>query len=77
MDVTPVTLGSAIATINGVEQTVSWVQLWSDVNKFATKPIDTKITYTEAIKTGEYYIWRKNWHILNMLDLKGHTEHNL
>lgn len=61
VDVPPVTSGSAVATINGVEQIVNWVQLWPDGPKFATKPIDTKITYTEAIKIGEDYIWGKNW----------------
>lgn len=55
------TTGKAFATINGVEKEKKWVQLWPGGPKFATENVAEKINFTEACKTGEAYVWGKNW----------------
>lgn len=55
------TTGKAFATINGVEKEKKWVQLWPGGPKFATENVAEKINFTEAYKTGEAYVWGKNW----------------
>lgn len=55
------TTGKAFATINGVEVEKNWVQLWPGGPKFATENVAEKINFTEACKTGEAYVWGKNW----------------
>lgn len=55
------TTGKAFATINGVEVEKDWVQLWPGGPKFATENVAEKINFTEACKTGEAYVWGKNW----------------
>ena len=55
------TTGKAFATINGVEVEKDWVQLWPGGPKFATENVAKKINFTEACKTGEAYVWGKNW----------------
>lgn len=55
------TTGKAFATINGVEKEKEWVQLWPGGPKFATENVAEKINFTEACKTGEAYVWGKNW----------------
>lgn len=55
------TTGKAFATIKGVEVEKDWVQLWPGGPKFATENVAEKINFTEACKTGEAYVWGKNW----------------
>ena len=55
------TTGKAFATIDGVEKEKEWVQLWPGGPKFATENVAEKINFTEACKTGEAYVWGKNW----------------
>lgn len=55
------TTGKAFATINGVEVEKDWVQLWPGGPKFATENVAEKINFTEACKTGDAYVWGKNW----------------
>lgn len=55
------TTGKAFATINGVEEEKEWVQLWPGGPKFATENVAEKINFTEACKTGDAYVWGKNW----------------
>lgn len=55
------TTGKAFAIINGVEKEKEWVQLWPGGPKFATENVAEKINFTEACKTGEAYVWGKNW----------------
>lgn len=52
------TTGSAT---NKLGETIGWVQLWPGGPKFATENVAKKINFTEACKTGEAYVWGKNW----------------
>lgn len=52
------TTGSAT---NKLGETINWVQLWAGGPKFATENVAKKINFTEACKTGEAYVWGKNW----------------
>ena len=56
----PVT-GKAVATINGETKEVEWVQLWAGGPKFATQNVEGTITFPDATKTGDAYVWGKNW----------------
>lgn len=51
--------GSADA--KGISKPVEWVQLWAGGPKFATKNVATKMTFNDATKTGDVYVWGKNW----------------
>ena len=53
--------GTADATINGKTEKVDWVQLWAGGPKFATQNVATKMTFTDAKKTGADYVWGANW----------------
>lgn len=53
--------GSESATINGTAQQIEWVQLWTGGPKFATKNVAQKMLWTDAVKTGDNYVWGKNW----------------
>lgn len=51
--------GEASAT--GVTEKVGWVQLWAGGPKFATQNVKDKMTFNDATKTGDDYVWGKNW----------------
>lgn len=51
--------GEASAT--GVTEKVGWVQLWAGGPKFATQNVKDKMTFNDATKTGDAYVWGKNW----------------
>lgn len=59
--------GKAEATIkdpyNSSTQTITidWVQLWAGGPKFAKENVKDKMKWTEAAKTGDDYVWGKNW----------------
>lgn len=53
--------GEEYATINGKEVKMGWVQLWPGGPKFATENVAEKMNFTEACKTGDAYVWGKNW----------------
>ena len=53
--------GSEYATINGTTEKIEWVQLWAGGPKFATKNVEQKMKWDEAAKTGDNYVWGKNW----------------
>lgn len=53
--------GTAEATINGSTKTIGWVQLWAGGPKFATENVAGKMLWEEARKTGDNYVWGKNW----------------
>lgn len=55
------TTGKADATIDGVVVKKEWVQLWPGGPKFAKENVKNKIDFTEARKTGDAYVWGKNW----------------
>ena len=52
------TTGSAA---NSLGKTIEWVQLWPGGPKFATENVAEKLTFIEACKTGDAYVWGKNW----------------
>lgn len=55
------TTGEEDATIDGVVVKKEWVQLWPGGPKFAKENVKNKIDFTEARKTGDAYVWGKNW----------------
>lgn len=52
---------SGEASATGVTEKVGWVQLWAGGPKFATQDVATQMTFTDAQKTGDAYVWGKNW----------------
>lgn len=61
---------SGTATINGGPQTIGWVQLHIGGPRFATENVAEKMTWTEAAKTGDDYVWGKNWRTPSLDDVK-------
>lgn len=55
---TGMTKGSAK---NSLGETIDWVQLWPGGPKFAKENVKDKLTFTDACKTGDAYVWGKNW----------------
>lgn len=55
---TGMTKGSAK---NKSGETIDWVQLWPGGPKFAKENVKDKLTFTDACKTGDAYVWGKNW----------------
>lgn len=55
------TTGKAEATINGKTETISWVQLWIGGPRIAEKNVAEEMTWADARKTGDEYVWGKNW----------------
>lgn len=53
--------GWEYATINGKQVKTYWVQLWPGGPKFATENVAEKMNLTDACKTGDAYVWGKNW----------------
>lgn len=53
--------GWEYATINGKQVKKYWVQLWPGGPKFATENVESKMTWTDATKTGDQYVWGANW----------------
>lgn len=56
----PIT-GTKEATINGKTVQIGWVQLYPGGAKIATQNVADKISWIEASKTGDDYVWGKNW----------------
>lgn len=52
------TTGSAF---NSLGDEIGWVQLWPGGPKFATENVKDKLNFTDACKTGDAYVWGKNW----------------
>lgn len=46
---------------NKLGETIDWVQLWPGGPKFATKNVEGDMTWTDATKTGDEYVWGANW----------------
>lgn len=40
---------------------IGWVQMWIGGPRFATENVKGKMNLTEASKTGDEYVWGKNW----------------
>lgn len=72
---TGMTKGSAE---NKLGETIEWVQLWAGGPKFAKKNVAEAMTWTDATKTGDQYVWGANWRTptkdeLNFVDAKEGT----
>lgn len=46
---------------NSLGQTIEWVQLWAGGPKFAVKNVAEEMTWTDATKKGDDYVWGANW----------------
>ena len=55
------TTGTAEATINGKPKPIKWVQLWIGGPRIAEKNVAEDMTWADARKTGDEYVWGKNW----------------
>ena len=55
------TTGTAEATINSETKTINWVQLWIGGPRIATVNVAGYMTWADARKTGDKYVWGKNW----------------
>ena len=55
---TGMTKGSAE---NKLGETIEWVQLWAGGPKFAVKNVEGEMTWYDATKTGDQYVWGANW----------------
>ena len=67
--------GEEDATIDGVVVKKKWVQLWPGGPKFAKENVAEAMTWANATKTDDAYVWGKNWRTptkdeLNFVDPK-------
>lgn len=69
--------GEEDATIDGVVVKKKWVQLWPGGPKFAKENVASKMTWTDATKTGDQYVWGANWRTPTNEELNFVTEHTL
>lgn len=46
---------------NKLGETIEWVQLWAGGPKFAKENVASKMTWIDATKTGDQYVWGANW----------------
>lgn len=53
---------SGTATANGETKPIGWVQMWIGGPRFAIVNVAKNMNWTEASKTGDEYVWGKNWH---------------
>lgn len=60
------TTGTATATINGEPKTIGWVQMWIGGPRFATENVAERMTWFDARKEGDDYVWGKNWHTASL-----------
>ena len=72
------TKGTAEATINGATKTISWVQLWIGGPRIAEENVEGTMNWTDAAKTGDEYVWGKNWRTptkdeMDFVDKDGYT----
>lgn len=58
------------ATIKGETKPIGWVQLWIGGPRIATKNAADKMSWTDALKTGDKFVWGKNWHNPSLDDVK-------
>lgn len=69
------TSGTATATVklaNGTEktETVNWVQLWIGGPRFATENVAEEMSWIDATKTDNKYVWGANWHTPKLDEIK-------
>lgn len=46
---------------NSLGEDIDWVQLWPGGPKFAVKNVAEEMTWTDATKKGDDYVWGANW----------------
>lgn len=71
------TTGKEFATINGEKVEKEWVQLWAGGPKFAKENVKDKMTFTDACKTGDAYVWGANWRTPTKDELNNLTKKDL
>ena len=67
------TTGSAT---NKLGETIDWVQLWAGGPKFATKNVKEEMTWYDATKKGDEYVWGKNWRTPKLDEVYGEGKLN-
>lgn len=55
------TSGTATAIINGKKEKIEWVQMWIGGPRISVKNASDKMNFEDARKTGDNYIWGRNW----------------
>lgn len=58
------------ATIKGETNPINWVQLWIGGPRFATENVAEEMSWTDATKTGDKYVWGANWHTPKLDEIK-------
>ena len=64
------TKGTATATIDGKTEPIEWVQLWIGGPRFATENVAKEMSWIDATKTGNEYVWGANWHTPKLDEIK-------
>lgn len=67
------TTGSAT---NKLGKTISWVQLWAGGPKFATENVAEEMTWYDATKKRDEYVWGKNWRTPKLDEVYGEGKLN-
>lgn len=64
------TTGTATATINGKTEKIEWVQMWIGGPRISVKNASDKMNFEDARKTGDNYIWGRNWRTPSLDEIK-------
>lgn len=70
---TGMTKGSAK---NSLGEDIDWVQLWAGGPKFAVKNVKEEMTWYDATKKGDEYVWGKNWRTPKLDEVYGEGKLN-
>lgn len=63
------TTGTAVATINGTPKAINWVQLYIGGPRYATENVANGLSWYDATKKGDDYVWGAKWHTPSKADL--------
>ena len=64
------TTGTATAKLtDGTTKTINWKQLWIGGPRIATENVETEMSWIDARKTDDEYVWGKNWRTPSQKDL--------
>lgn len=58
------------ATIKGKTDKIGWVQMWIGGPRFATENVAEEMSWIDATKTGNEYVWGANWHTPKLDEIK-------
>lgn len=64
------TSGTATAIINGKKEKIEWVQMWIGGPRISVKNASDKMNFEDARKTGDNYIWGRNWRTPSLDEIK-------